>query len=142
MRETTKKLGRQTINYLIGVTHDGWFRFLLELRTHNGVRVLGRFDILRTHAWLGKLDPRVRGFTDQQRIELFVIVIDTLVEGIVHMRPAQGLLMIVPQVLRIVVVTGGGDTVAGKNHLFLRDQGCLAVERTRIRRNRRVGRTI
>ena len=130
-------------SYLIGETHNRQFRLLLELRVENRYRVLGRFDILRAHAWLGDLDPRVRGFADQHRVKLFVVVVETPVERIVYARPVQGLLVIVSQVLCIVMVARRGHAVAGRDdHGFLRDQRRLAVERARVRRKRRVRRTI
>lgn len=133
----------RTMSYLIGKTHNRQFRLVLELRVQNRHRVLGRFDILRAHAWLGDLDPRVRGFIDQQRIELFVVVVETPVERIVYARPVQGLLVIVPQVLCIVMVARRGHAVVGRDdHGFLRDQCRLAVERAGVRRKRRVRRTI
>lgn len=67
-------------------------------------------------------------------------MIEISVEGVVHARPAQGLLMIVPQVLGIIMIVRGQDD--GARASLLRDQGGLAVERARGRREGCAGGTV
>jgi len=62
------------------------------------------------------------------------------VERIVDPRPVQGLLMIVPQVLGIVMI-GSFASVAGEVFL-LGDEGGLAVEGTGVRHEGCVRRTV
>lgn len=132
--------------YLIKEAHRRRLGFLLELvrpaMPFARDRILGFFDILRTHAGFGACDPGVRSFDGQKWIELLVIAIEIPVERIVYAGPVQGRSMIVPQVLSIVTVAGYGADVAGRDNFLLHDQGCLAVERTRVRCERCIGRTV